>query len=223
MKRDLLLKYFNEIKEKTDGNNSSNSEIIDYENGNSVDIEQIENEYYNYLELQQEISDYIEENELDDVKDKERIKAHFRTVDEDLFEYSQGVLLNFVPYMVSKIRKQNENQRKANIIFGKNGNGYTTTKITLPVTWVDKLGFSEKDKSAIVTVNNSEIIIKKDVLETDRYVTRDREAGNEIEHFNTLLEARNAIEEYERKDKEDEIYEENFYEIYDTVEEEIVE
>ena len=77
MKREKLNRYFEEIKEKTYGDNSSNSEIIDYDNGNSIDIYQLEDEYYKYLDLCDEISNYIEDNDLDDVKDKEQIKKHF--------------------------------------------------------------------------------------------------------------------------------------------------
>lgn len=221
MERDLLLRYFESIKEKTDGDNTSNSEIIDYENGNSIDIDQVKNEYYNYLDLQQKISDYIEENDLDDTTDKDKIKNHFSEIDDDLFEFSQAVLKNFVDYMVIKINKKNESQRKINIIFGKNGNGYTTTKITLPVGWIRELGFTENDKSATIKIQGDTIEIKKDE-ETDRYIIRDREAGNVIDYFSTLAEARKAIEAYERSDKTEDIYEENFYEIYDSRAEEIV-
>lgn len=56
-----------------------------------------------------------------------------------------------------------------------------------------------------------------------RFITRDREAGNEIERFETLEEARKAIADYEATDKADETYTEDFYEIYDSQSEKIVE
>ena len=56
-----------------------------------------------------------------------------------------------------------------------------------------------------------------------RFITRDREAGNEIERFETLEEARKAIEDYEATDKADETYTEDFYEIYDSQLENVVE
>lgn len=62
-----------------------------------------------------------------------------------------------------------------------------------------------------------------DVTFGDRYVTRDREAGNVIDTFSDIIQARDAIEEYEEADKADGIYEEGFYEIYDRDNEEIVE
>lgn len=45
------------------------------------------------------------------------------------------------------------------------------------------------------------------------YVTRDREAGNEIERFSTRKEAEAAIVEYEIEDKANGTYEEDFYEV----------
>ena len=45
------------------------------------------------------------------------------------------------------------------------------------------------------------------------YVTRDREAGNVIDEFDTLKEAEEAIRKYEEEDKTDGTYAPNFYEI----------
>lgn len=56
-----------------------------------------------------------------------------------------------------------------------------------------------------------------------RYITRDKEAGNKIEEFPTLEEARAAIDSYEEQDKSDDTYTVDFYEIYDTENEKIVE
>lgn len=107
MKSELLNKYFKEIKEKTGGDNTSCSDIIDYENGSSITKSEIEEEYYKYLDLQEEIGDYIESNDLDDVKDEKAIKEHFRNnIDSDYFELNQAVLEDFVPYMIIKIKKE---------------------------------------------------------------------------------------------------------------------
>lgn len=46
------------------------------------------------------------------------------------------------------------------------------------------------------------------------YIIQDREAGNFIECFNTLIEAKNKIVEFENQDKKDGIYTPDFYEIY---------
>ena len=162
MKREQLLKYFENIKIRTKGDNSSDHEIIDYENGQSISLSEIENEYNNYLDLQDEIDDYIEENDLDDVSDRDKIVKHFVNIDENLFKFNQAVLEDFDDYMIAKINNNNENIRKANIIFGKNGNGFISTKITIPVPWTKELGFTENDKSAIIELKNNQIIIKKD-------------------------------------------------------------
>lgn len=162
MENEKLKRYFEKIKLETKGDNTSNSEIIDYENGNSIDINQIEEEYYKYLDLQEEINDYIEENDLDDVSDKDVIEEKFRNViDEEFFEYEQAVLVDFVKYMTIKINKQNENQRKANMMFNKNGNGFDTTRITIPVVWTKKLGFTQDDREAIIRLEENKIIIEK--------------------------------------------------------------
>lgn len=164
MKKEELVKYFERIKEKTEGSNTSNSEIIDYENGNSISLDEIEEEYYKYLDLQEEIDEYTEENYLDNVSDKEEIKKHFKNkIDEDLFEFNQAVLVDFVEYMTVKIEKQNKNQRKANMLFNKNGNGADTTRITIPVIWAKKLGFTSEEREAIIKLEGDKIIIRKNI------------------------------------------------------------
>ena len=55
-----------------------------------------------------------------------------------------------------------------------------------------------------------------------RYVIRARETGDKIDACCTLSDARRLIELYEAEDKYDEIFTENFYEIYDVENEEIV-
>lgn len=51
--------------------------------------------------------------------------------------------------------------RKANIIFNKNGNGFQSNKITLPVGWIKEMNFSENDKQAIIEFDSNKIIIRK--------------------------------------------------------------
>lgn len=46
-----------------------------------------------------------------------------------------------------------------------------------------------------------------------RYLIRDREAGNIIDEFATLEEAKEALLGYEEMDKEEGTYTEDFYEI----------
>ena len=51
---------------------------------------------------------------------------------------------------------------------------------------------------------------------------RDRISGTFIDEFETKQEARDAIREYEKEDKENEVFEEDFYEIYDPENNEIL-
>ena len=46
-----------------------------------------------------------------------------------------------------------------------------------------------------------------------KYIIQDREAGNFIDEFATLEEAKKALEAYENDDKKDGTYTPNFYEI----------
>ena len=162
MNKDLLRKYFKEIKEKTNGDNTSNSEIIDYRNGTCLTTEMLEEEFEKYQKLAQEIEEYIEKNDLDDVINEDEVKKHFKKIDEDLFEYNQAILKDFDEYMAIKINKRNEYIRKAKMIFSKNGNGFDTIKINIPVGWAKELGFSKEDREGIIILENNKIIIKKD-------------------------------------------------------------
>jgi hypothetical protein len=51
---------------------------------------------------------------------------------------------------------------------------------------------------------------------------RDRQGGNVIDSFDSLEAATYALNEYEEADKLEGIYTENFYEIFDTINNEIV-
>lgn len=51
---------------------------------------------------------------------------------------------------------------------------------------------------------------------------RDRQGGNVIDNFDSLEAAIYALNEHEEADKIDGIYEENFYEIFDSSKDEIV-
>ena len=53
-------------------------------------------------------------------------------------------------------------RRKANIMFNKNGKGYTTTRITLPVPWIKDMGLNETNKEVIIEYEDEKITIKKE-------------------------------------------------------------
>ena len=48
------------------------------------------------------------------------------------------------------------------------------------------------------------------------YITRDREAGNEIEKFGTEEEALTAIDGYEEEDRKNGDYTDGFYEVVES-------
>ena len=48
-----------------------------------------------------------------------------------------------------------------------------------------------------------------------KYATRDKEAGNVIEYFETKEKAEKALKQYEKTDKGEGTYTENFYEVYE--------
>jgi hypothetical protein len=52
-------------------------------------------------------------------------------------------------------------KRETKIIYGKNGQGFVTNRITLPVPWVKKLGFTENDREAEIELKENSIIIRK--------------------------------------------------------------
>ena len=54
------------------------------------------------------------------------------------------------------------------------------------------------------------------------FEVRDRQGGNVIDSFDSLEAATYALNEYEEADKIDNIYKENFYEIFDSSKDEIV-
>lgn len=56
-------------------------------------------------------------------------------------------------------------KRKANIIFskagGNAGKGSYNTKVSLPKTWVDNMGFSTEERSATLEFDGEKITIRK--------------------------------------------------------------
>ena len=63
-------------------------------------------------------------------------------------------------------------KRKLNILFTKGGSGSRTTRLTLPVTFIDKLNITEDDREVNVTLINNKIIISKEeykLTEDDLY------------------------------------------------------
>lgn len=53
-------------------------------------------------------------------------------------------------------------ERKAKVLFGKNGNKAMTTKITLPVPWVRAIGSSPEDREVTIKLEDNKITITKE-------------------------------------------------------------
>ena len=60
-------------------------------------------------------------------------------------------------------------KRRLKIMFNKNGGGFQTNRIALPVPWIKSMGFTENDNIAIVEFDNKKITIKKEELKMDRF------------------------------------------------------
>lgn len=56
-----------------------------------------------------------------------------------------------------------QEERIAKIQFGKNGQGYRSTRITLPVPWVDELGITENHRDVKISIKKNKIIIEKSI------------------------------------------------------------
>lgn len=52
-------------------------------------------------------------------------------------------------------------QRNLKIQFAKSGNGYSTTRITLPINWIKEMGINPDEREVKVTFKDSKIIIEK--------------------------------------------------------------
>lgn len=60
--------------------------------------------------------------------------------------------------------------RTTKILFAKNGNGYTTTRITLPVPWVKEMGFNNADRTATLKFDGKKIIINKEDFKMEEMI-----------------------------------------------------
>lgn len=55
-------------------------------------------------------------------------------------------------------------KRKAKILFTKSGTGSRSTRVTLPVSWIDALNITQEDREVTLSLSleNRKIIISKD-------------------------------------------------------------
>lgn len=52
-------------------------------------------------------------------------------------------------------------RRKAKLIINKNGSGSLTTRATLPISWIKKMGLNENERDLILEFDEDKIIVKK--------------------------------------------------------------
>lgn len=76
-------------------------------------------------------------------------------------------------------------KRKLNIQFAKSGSGSRTTRITLPVSFIDKLGVTEDNREVNVIYVNGKIIITKEEYKMTREDLYNEYKGwrNQMEEF----------------------------------------
>ncbi|WP_315169467.1 AbrB/MazE/SpoVT family DNA-binding domain-containing protein [Metaclostridioides mangenotii] len=58
-----------------------------------------------------------------------------------------------------------KNSRILKVLFSKSGSGSTTTKITLPITWIKEMGINEDSREVEVTFEDNKITIQKKSLD----------------------------------------------------------
>lgn len=78
--------------------------------------------------------------------------------------------------------------------------------------WADAWKAKDYRKAAVIA----------EAAELKPFVTRDREAGNVIDEFADLDDAKDAVESYEDEDRKNGDYTENFYEVYNQLTNEII-
>ena len=83
-------------------------------------------------------------------------------------------------------------KRKLRVIFNKSGSGSTTTRLTLPKTWIDKLGVKEWDKIVNVSFDGEKIVIEKIKENEDTLVGKKWSKVSKKEQ-DVLLENANAV------------------------------
>ncbi len=55
--------------------------------------------------------------------------------------------------------------RTLKVLFSKSGSGSTTTKITLPISWIKEMGINEENRDVEVSFDNGKIVIQKKDLD----------------------------------------------------------
>lgn len=112
------------------------------------------------------------------------------------------------------MKKEDVEIRTTKILFAKNGNGYTTTRITLPVPWVKEMGFDDADRTATLKFDGKKIIINKEdfkmegIILEKAYVQYDQKGNydftieSKYTNFDSYEEAKEYVEDNIEEDVE---------------------
>ena len=112
------------------------------------------------------------------------------------------------------MKKEDIEIRTTKILFAKNGNGYTTTRITLPVPWVKEMGFDDVNRTATLKFDGKKIIINKEDLKMEGIILEkayvqygqkgiyDFTIENKYINFNSYEEAKEYVEDNIEEDVE---------------------
>lgn len=71
--------------------------------------------------------------------------------------------IHIIHYKKNEVKEEimNLDERTTRVQFGKNGQGYVTNRITLPVPWVKELGITEEEREVKIILEDDKIIIEK--------------------------------------------------------------
>ena len=112
------------------------------------------------------------------------------------------------------MKKEDVEIRTTKILFAKNGNGYTTTRITLPVPWVKEMGFDDVNRTATLKFDGEKIIINKEDLKMEGIILEkayvqygqkgiyDFTIESKYINFNSYEEAKEYVEDNIEEDVE---------------------
>lgn len=130
-------------------------------------------------------------------------------------------------------------KRNANVMFAKNGQGSRTTRITLPVSWVDTIGVTEEDRKVNIYQVAGEIIITKEewkmsvdkIYEIVLEEVKKEIKGSFIDNsdntyyiYDTIFKAVEMFEDqFEENETAQDVYDEIYVEVSDKIVEYLVE
>lgn len=87
-----------------------------------------------------------------------------------------------------------EEVRKLNMMFQKSGSGSTTTRLSIPKSWVDDMGISDGEREVIAIYQNKSIVLKKASTEKKFLMIKENGNNDTVAVYDTLEEANEAAD-----------------------------